>query len=114
MRFCRADFADDVRHQTGMVITGKSSTNKVDEEVHVRPGDEAKGCFDGDRRAIADVDQAGSLDDISGETKTLRAVRALEPPTDATRMLHNTTMHNSAIGVQFASQADQEVRRIYG
>ena len=44
----------------------------------------------GDRRAIADADQAGQLD-ISGETKTARILRTPEPPTDAARMAHNAT-----------------------
>ena len=34
--------------------------------------------------------QAGQLD-ISGETKTARTLRTLEPPTDAARMAHNAT-----------------------
>ena len=44
----------------------------------------------GDRRAIADADQARQLD-ISGEAKTARALRTPEPPTDAARMAHNAT-----------------------
>ena len=41
----------------------------------------------GDRRAIADADQAGS-----GEAKTARILRT-EPPTDAARMAHNARIH---------------------
>ena len=44
----------------------------------------------GDRRAIADADQAGQLE-ISGEMNTARTVRTPEPPTDGARMAHNTT-----------------------
>ena len=66
MRICRSRLADEVRHQKAMVISGKSVPNKVDEEVHVGPGDEAKGCLDGDQRAMAHADQAGSLDDTLG------------------------------------------------
>ena len=47
----------------------------------------------GDRRAVADADQADSFT-LSGETKTARTLRSLEPPTaptDAARMVHNAT-----------------------
>ena len=44
----------------------------------------------GDRRAVADADQARQHD-ISGETKTARTLRTPEPPTDAARMAHNAT-----------------------
>ena len=76
-----------------LVIAGESATNDVDEEVYVNDGKErnevreASAC---DRRAIADADQAGQLD-ISGEAKTARTLRTLEPPTDAARMAHNAT-----------------------
>ena len=65
----------------------------MDEEVYV--GDpvvsqEAQEASAGDRRAIADADQAGQLD-TSGETKTARILRTPEPPTDAARMAHNAT-----------------------
>ena len=43
----------------------------------------------GDRRAIADPDQAGQVD-ISVESQTARALRTPEPPTDAARMAHHT------------------------
>ena len=43
-----------------------------------------------DWRAVADADQAGQLDN-SGEAKTPRALRTLEPPTDTARMLYNMT-----------------------
>ena len=52
--------------------------------------DEAREASAGDRRAIADADQAGQLD-ISGEAKTARILRTPEPPTDAARMAHNAT-----------------------
>ena len=51
---------------------------------------EAREASAGDRRAIADADQAGQLD-ISGETKTSRSPRTPEPPTDAARMAHHAT-----------------------
>ena len=42
------------------------------------------------RRAIAKAEQAGQLD-ISGETRSARTLRTTEPPTDAIRMIHNTS-----------------------
>ena len=65
-----------------LVMAGESATNDVDEEVYDNAGNErndAREASAGDRRAIADADQAGQLD-ISGE-----------PPTDAARMAHNAT-----------------------
>ena len=76
-----------------MVMVGEIATNDVDEEVHGNDGaerHEAQEAAAGDRRAIADADQAGQLD-ISGETKTARIIRTPEPPTDAVRMAHNAT-----------------------
>ena len=57
-----------------MVMVGENATNGVDEEVYGNDGaerQEAQEASAGDRRAIADADQAGQLD-ISGETKTAR------------------------------------------
>ena len=70
-----------------LVMAGESATNDVDEEVYDYDGAEASA---GDRRAIADADQAGQLD-ISGETKTERIRRTPKPPTDVVRMSHNAT-----------------------
>ena len=56
------------------VMAGENTTNDVDEEVYGNDGaerHEAQEASAGDRRAIADADQAGQLD-ISGETKTER------------------------------------------
>ena len=50
---------------------------------------EAQEASEGERRAIADADQAGQL--AISETKTPRALRTPEPATDAVRMLHHTT-----------------------
>ena len=80
-------------HRKAMVMAGENVSNDVDEEVCVSDGvigHEAHEASAGDRRAIADADQAGQLD-ISGETRAARALRTPEPPTDATRMIHNTT-----------------------
>ena len=74
-------------------MTGENVSMDVDEEVHAGDGDEtseAREASDGDRRAIANADQAGWVA-ISGKTKTPRALRTPEPPTDAARMLHYTT-----------------------
>ena len=77
-----------------LVMAGENATNDVDEEeVYGNDGaerHEAQEASAGDRRAIADADQAGQLD-ISGETKTTRILRTPEPPTDAARMAHNAT-----------------------
>ena len=48
-----------------MVMAGESATNDVDEEVYDHDGNErneAREASAGDRRAIADADQAGQLD----------------------------------------------------
>ena len=74
-----------------LVMVGESATNNVDEEVYENNGDErneTREASAGDRRAIADANQAGQLD-ISGEAKTARSLRTPEPPTDAARMAHN-------------------------
>ena len=76
-----------------LVMAGENATNDVDEEDYGDDGAErreAQEASAGDRRAIAYADQAGQLD-ISGETKTARILRTLEPPTDAVRMAHNAT-----------------------
>ena len=76
-----------------LVMAGESATNDVDEEDYDNDGNErneAREGSAGDRRAIADADQAGQLD-ISGEAKTARSLRTPEPPTDAARMAHNAT-----------------------
>ena len=76
-----------------MVMVGENAANDVNEEVYGNDGaerQEAQEASAGDRRAIADADQAGQLD-ISGETKTARTLRTPEPPTDAARMAHNAT-----------------------
>ena len=76
-----------------MVMAGENATNDVDEEVYGNDGaerHEAQETSAGDRRAIADADQAGQLD-ISGETKTARILRTPEPPTDAARMAQRDT-----------------------
>ena len=55
-----------------LVMAGENATNDVDEEVCGNAGDErheAQEASAGDRRSIADADQAGQLD-ISGEAKT--------------------------------------------
>ena len=65
----------------------------MDEEVYDNDGNErneAREASAGDRRAIADPDQAGQVD-ISGESKTASSIRTPEPPTDVSRMAHNAT-----------------------
>ena len=75
------------------MVAGESATNDVDDEVYDNDGTERNGAREdsaGDRRAVADADQAGQLD-ISGEAKTARSRRTPEPPTDAARLAHNAT-----------------------
>ena len=74
-------------------MAGENATNDMDEEVYDNDGNErneAREASAGDRRAIADPDQAGQLD-ISGEAKTARTLRTPEPPTDAARMAQRDT-----------------------
>ena len=76
-----------------IVMAGENKANDVDEEVHDNDGNErneAQEASLGDRRAIADADQAGQLD-FSGEAKTAKSLRTPEPPTDAAIMAHNAT-----------------------
>ena len=85
--------ASGIPCRKAMVMAGENVANDVDEEVYVGDGvvsQEAQEASAGDRRAIADADKAGQLD-VSGETRAARALRTLEPPTDAARMVHNTT-----------------------
>ena len=77
------------------------ATNDVGEEVYGNGGaerHEAQEASAGDRRAIADADQARRLD-ISGEAKTARILHTPEPPTDAVRMAHNATHARSVLRV---------------
>ena len=63
--------------RNAMVMAGENATNDVDEEVYVNDGaerHEAQEASAGDRRAIADADEAGQLF-ISGEAKTARILR---------------------------------------
>ena len=85
--------ANGIPHRKAMVMAGENVANDLDEEVYGNDGaerHEAQEASAGDRRAIADADQAGQLH-ISGETKTARTLRTPEPPTDAARMAHNAT-----------------------
>ena len=69
-------------------------TNDVDEEVYGNDGaerHEAQDASAGDRRAIADADQAGQLDISGWGENSENTLRTPEPPTDAARMAHNAT-----------------------
>ena len=64
--------ANGIPPRKAMVMAGENAANDVDEEVYGNDGaerHEAQEASAGDRRAIADADQAGQLD-ISGEAKT--------------------------------------------
>ena len=85
--------ANGIPPRKAMVRAGENAANDVDEEVYGNDGaerHEAQEASAGDRRAIADADQAGQLD-ISGGAKTARTLRSPELPTDAARMAHNAT-----------------------
>ena len=58
-----------------LVMAGENATNDVDEEVYDNDGaerHEAQEALAGDRRAIADADQAGQLDISVNHPQTLR------------------------------------------
>ena len=91
--YLHVTLANGIPPRKAMVMAGENAANDVDEEVYGNDGaerHEAQEASAGDRRAIADADQAGQLD-ISGEPKTARALSTPEPPTDAARMAHNAT-----------------------
>ena len=82
-----------IPHRKAMVMAGENAANDVDEEVHGNDGaerHEAQEASAGDRRAIADADEAGRRY-ISGEAKTARTLRTPVPPADAVKMAHNAT-----------------------
>ena len=80
-----------------LVMAGESAANDVDEEVYGNDGaerHEAQEASAGDRRAIADADQAGQLD-ISGKTKTARIVVQIQP------LLFRQRRHHCLLGIRF-------------
>ena len=85
--------ANGIPPRKAMVMAGENAANDVVEKVYGNDGaerHEAQEASAGDRRAIADTDQAGQLH-MSGEARTARSLRTPEPPTDAARMAHNAT-----------------------
>ena len=91
--YLHVTLANGIPLRKAMVMAGENAANDVDDEVCGNDGaerHEAQEASAGDRRAIADADQAGQLD-ISGGAKTARALSTPEPPTDAARMAHNAT-----------------------
>ena len=93
-----------------MVMAGENAATDVDEEVYGNDGaerHEAQEASAGDRRAIADPDQA----DISGKTRAARTLRTPEPPTDAARMAHNATHVPSRDWARFVLRVADEVLR---
>ena len=112
--YLHVKFADGTPPRKAMVMTGENMSNDVDAEVHAGDGDdvpEAREASDGVRRAIADADQARQPG-ISGETKTTRALRTPEPPTDTVRMLHYTTHVPFGDGAHSAGQVVREVLHV--
>ena len=98
-----------------MVMAGENATNDVDEEVCGNDGAErreAQEASTGDRRAIADADQARHLD-ISCEAKTARSLRTPENRRQMLREWHTTRhMFHSEIGVRSVLRVVDEVLRI--
>ena len=69
--------ANGIPTRKAMVKAGENAANDLDEEVYGNDGaerHEAREASAGDRRAIADPDQAGQLD-ISGETEAASTPR---------------------------------------
>ena len=86
--------ANGIPRRKAMVMDAENLSNDVDEEVHVGDGverHEAQEASAGDRRVIADADQAVQLD-ISGETKTARTLRT---PDAAYRRCEDATQCNT-------------------
>ena len=85
--------ANGIPPRKAMVMAGDNAANDVDEEVCGNDSAERHEALEpsaGDRRAIADADEAAQFD-ISGEAKTSRILRTPEPPTDPARMAHKAT-----------------------
>ena len=73
--------ANRIPHRKAMVMVGENVSTKKSTLVMVT-WDMKHTASAGERRAIADADQAGQHD-ISGETRAAKALRTPEPPTDA-------------------------------
>ena len=96
-----------------LVMTGENATNDVDEEVYDNDGDErneAREASAGDRRAIADADQAGQLDILV--KRKLQEYYVLLNRRQMLREWHTTRhMFHSEIGVQSVLRVVDEVLR---
>ena len=94
-------------------MAGENAANDVDGEVYDNDGaerHEAQEASAGDRRAVADADQARQLD-ISGETKTARILGTPEP-SQMLREWHTTrNMFHSETGVRSVLRVVDEVLR---
>ena len=89
--------AHGIARRKAVVMAGENVANDVDEEVYVGDGvvsQEAQEVSAGDRRAIADADQARQLD-VSGETRAARALRTSKRYTDTYRDSHDAIRHKS-------------------
>ena len=98
--------------RNAMMMAGETAGSDVDEEVYGNGGaerHEAQEASAGDRRAIADADQAGQLD-ISGETKTERYVLLNHPQTLRGWHTMRHTFH-SEIGAHSVLRIADEVLR---
>ena len=87
------------------------ASSDVDEEVYVGDGivgQEAQEALAGDRRAIADADQAGPLD-VSGQTRAAQALRTLNRPQTLQAWYTTRRMSHSETGVLCALRAEDEV-----
>ena len=112
--YLRVTLANGIPPRIAMGMTAENVSYDVDEEVYAGDGDamsEAREASDGDRRAIADADEAGQMA-VSGEAKTPPVLRTPEPPTDAARMLQHTITYHSEIGARSAWQVAREALHI--
>ena len=72
-----------IHPRKALVMAGENATNDVDEEVYDNGGaerTEAQEASAGDRRAIADADQAGQLDVLLNRRQMLREWHTTRPP----------------------------------
>ena len=63
--YLHVTLAKGIPYRKAMVMAGENAANDVDEEVYVGDGVEGQDAQEasaGDRRAVADADQAGQLE----------------------------------------------------
>ena len=99
---CTKTLTNGIPPRRALVVAGENAANDVDEEVYGNAGaerHEAQEASAGDRRAIADADQAGQLD-ISGEAKMRDHFELLNRRQMPREWRTTRHMFHSEIGVQ--------------